>query len=141
MPEGIAPATGVLQETVVKNIFADIEEWAIVVFCTDAQDAFKKFKIVVEKCAQRNLVLKMAKSWIGFRTVEFFGYTCRHKSFEESKSKKEALGNIEFPNNTKKARSLLGKGVFFASFTPNYSTLTGHLTDMTKKTFNWKEST
>ena len=31
MPEGIAPATGVLQETV-KNIFADMEDWAIVIF-------------------------------------------------------------------------------------------------------------
>ena len=146
MPEGIAPATGILQETV-KSIFDDIEEWAIVIFdnmlilCTDAQDAFQKFRIVVEKCAERNLVLKMSKSWLGFRKVEFFGYTCRHKSYEVSVEKKEALNNIEFPNTTKKARSLLGKGVFFSGFTPNYSTLTGHLTDMTKKNFDWKEST
>jgi hypothetical protein len=146
MPEGIAPATGVLQETV-KSIFADMEEWAIVIFdnmlilCKDSKDAFEKFKKVVERCKERNLVLKMAKSWLGFRKVEFFGYTCQHKSYEVSHSKKEALLSIEFPNTIKKARSLLGKGVFFASFTPNYSTLTGHLTDMTKKTFNWNEST
>ena len=146
MPEGIAPATGVLQETV-KAIFGDFEEWAIVIFdnmlilCTDYQDAFRKFKLVVDRCIERNLVLKMAKSWLGFKKVEFFGYTCQHKSYEVSVAKKEALNNIEFPTSTKKARSLLGKGVFFASFTPNYSTLTGHLTDMTKKTFNWKEST
>jgi hypothetical protein len=146
MPEGIAPATGVLQETV-KSIFADFEEWAIVIFdnmlilCTDAQDAFKKFQVIIERCLERNLVLKMAKSWLGFRKVEFFGYTCRHKSYEVAANKKEALNNIEFPTTTKKARSLLGKGVFFASFTPNYSTLTGHLTDLTKKTFNWNEST
>jgi hypothetical protein len=146
MPEGIAPATGILQETV-KNIFADFEEWAIVIFdnmlilCTDPDDAFRKFKLVIERCIERNLVLKMAKSWLGFRKVEFFGYTCQHKSYEVSASKKEALNEIPFPNTTKKARSLLGKGVFFSSFTPNYSTLTGHLTDMTKKTFNWKEDT
>ena len=73
--------------------------------------------------------------------MSFFGYTCQHKSYEVSHSKKEALVSIEFPNTIKKTRSLLGKGVFFASFTPNYSTLTGHLTDMTKKTFNWNEST
>ena len=77
MPEGIAPATGVLQETV-KSIFADMEEWAIVIFdnmlilCKDSKDAFEKFKIVVERCKERNLVLKMAKSWLGFRKVEFF---------------------------------------------------------------------
>ena len=146
MPEGIAPATGVLQETV-KSIFADFEQWAIVIFdnmlilAKDAPDAYAKFRLVVERCKQRNLVLKMAKSWLGFREVEFFGYTCRHKSFEVAKAKKEALANIEFPNSTKKARSLLGKGVFFASFTPNYAQLTGHLTKMTVKTFNWDEST
>ena len=146
MPEGIAPATGILQETV-KSIFADFEEWAIVIFdnmlilCTDPDDGFKKLKLVVERCLERNLVLKMSKSWFGFRKVEFFGYTCQHKSYEVSVSKKEALNEIQFPTTTKKARSLLGKGVFFASFTPNYSTLTGHLTDLTKKTFNWNEST
>ena len=146
MPEGIAPATGVLQETV-KTIFKDIEDWAIVIFdnmlllATDPADAFRKFKIVIDICKERNLKLKMAKSWLGFRKVEFFGYTCRHKSYEVSASKKEALNNIEFPNTTKKARSLLGKGVFFASFTPHYANLIAHLTDLTKKTFNWDEST
>ena len=146
MPEGIAPATGVLQETV-KQIFADMEDWAIVIFdnmlilATDPADAFNKFKKVIERCLERNLVLKMAKSWLGFRKVEFFGYTCVHKSYEVSKDKKEALGKLEFPKTTKQARQLLGKGVFFSSFTPNYSTLTAHLTDMTKKGFNWnKES-
>jgi hypothetical protein len=63
------------------------------------------------------------------------------KRFEVAKAKMEALANIEFPNSTKKARSLLGKGVFFASFTPNYAQLTGHLTKMNVKSFNWDEST
>ena len=68
MPEGIAPATGVLQETV-KSIFADFEQWAIVIFdnmlilAKDAPDAYAKFRLVVERCKERNLVLKMAKSW------------------------------------------------------------------------------
>ena len=63
MPEGIAPATGVLQETV-KNIFADMEDWAIVIFdnmlilATDLEDAFIKFKKVVQRCLDRNLILK-----------------------------------------------------------------------------------
>ena len=142
MPEGIAPATGVLQETV-KNIFADMEDWAIVIFdnmlilATDPDDAFIKFKKVVQRCLDRNLILKMSKSWLGFREVDFFGYTCRHKSYEVAKEKKEALNKLEFPVTTKKARILMGKGVFFTSFTPNYSQLIGHLTDLTKKKFNW----
>jgi hypothetical protein len=39
-------------------------------------------------------------------------------------------------------RSALGSGVFFSPFVPNFSDHVGHLTDMTKDTFNWNnEST
>ena len=146
MPEGVAPATGILQE-VVKDIFEECEEWAIVIFdnmlilARDAADGFMKFKRIVEIALEKNLKLKMAKTWLGFRKVDFFGYVCRHKSFEVSPDKKEALAQIPMPDTYKKARSLLGKGVFFSGFTPNYSDLVAHLTDMTKKTFSWDKAT
>ena len=146
MPEGIAPATGVLQQAV-KTLFKDFEDWSIVIFdnllilAHDMQDARRKLETIVDKCIEHNVKLKMAKSFIGFTEVKFFGYTCRHKSYEVSKDKKEALAMIPMPTNTTKARSLLGKGVFFAPFTPHYSKLVGHLTDMTKKTFNWNKET
>ena len=146
MPEGIAPATGVLQETV-REIFDDFSEWAIVIFdnmlilANDAKDAYEKFEKIIDRCIERNVKLKMPKSWLGFRKVDFFGYVCRHKSYEVNPDKKEALGKIPMPTNTKQARSLLGKGVFFSSFTPRYSDLVAHLTDMTKSSFNWDKST
>ena len=146
MPEGIAPATGVLQE-VVKEIFSEFSDWAIVIFdnmlilAEDFQDAYRKFEIIIDKCIERNVKLKMAKSWLGFSEVNFFGYVCRHKSYQVSPDKKEALANIPMPTSTKLARSLLGKGVFFSGFTPRYSDLVAHLTDMTKKSFNWDKST
>ena len=141
MPEGIAPATGVLQE-VVKEIFSEFSDWAIVIFdnmlilAEDFQDAYRKVEVIIDKCIARNVKLKMAKSWLGFREVNFFGYVYRHKSYQVSPDKKEALANIPMPTITKLARSLLGKGVFFSGFTPRYSDLVAHLTDMTKKTFN-----
>ena len=146
MPEGIAPATGILQE-VVRDLFSDFSDWAIVIFdnmlilAEDATDAYKKFEMIIDRCIERNVKLKMPKSWLGFREVNFFGYVCRHKSYEVSPDKKEALANIPMPTSTKTARSLLGKGVFFSGFTPRYSDLVGHLPDMTKKTFNWDKST
>lgn len=145
MPEGIAPATGVLQETV-RKIFGDCDEWAIVIFdnmlvlAEDMADGFEKFKKVVNKCKESNIKLKMAKSWLGFRQTDFFGYLCKHKTFGVHPDKKEALSQIPFPTTTHKARSLLGKGVFFSGFVPSYSDLTAHLPDMTKKTFNWNKS-
>ena len=73
--------------------------------------------------------------------MNFFGYVCRHKAYQISPDKKEALGNIPMPSTTKQARSLLGKGVIFSGFTPRYSELIALLTDMTKETFNWDKST
>ena len=146
MPEGVAPATGELQQAV-KKVFYGIDDWAIVIFdnllllASDMQDAMRKLKLIIERCIKHNVKLKMAKSFLGFTEVKFFGYTCRHKSYEVSKDKKEALGLIQMPNSMTKARSLLGKGVFFAPFTPNYTKLVAHLTDMTKKSFNWNRET
>ena len=146
MPEGVAPATGELQQSV-KKVFKNIDDWAIVIFdnllllASDMQDAMHKLKLIIELCVKHNVKLKMAKSYLGFTEVKFFGYTCRHKSYEVSKDKKEALGLIRMPDTTTKARSLLGKGVFFAPFTPNYTKLVAHLTDMTKKSFNWNRET
>lgn len=146
MPEGIAPATGILQETV-RKIFKECEDWAIVIFdnmlilAENEQDGFEKFKRIVEISQKHNLKLKMAKSWLGFKEVNFFGYVCKHKSYQVSPDKKEALGLLQFPTDVKKARTLLGKGVFFSGFTPKYSDLVAHLPDMTKKTFNWDKKT
>ena len=67
MPGGIAPATGVLQE-VVREIFKEFSEWAIVIFdnmlvlARDPQDDYhNKFELILDKCIERNLKLKMSK--------------------------------------------------------------------------------
>ena len=88
--------------------------------------------------------LKFAKSWIGFKEVNFFGYQCTHKSFKLTEDRKLAIMNLKFPsegNKCKKTRIALGCGVFFSPFVLNYSTKTKHLSDMTKASFNWDEST
>ena len=95
MQEGIAPATGELQE-VVRDIFSEFSEWSIAIFdnmlilAEDFQDAYAKFEIISDKCIERNVKLKMPKSWLGFRKVIFLGYVLRHKSYQVSPDKKEA---------------------------------------------------
>ena len=146
MPEGIGPATGVLQETV-NALFSDLP-WAIVIFdnilllATDYQEAYERLKIFIERCIQHNVILKFAKSWLGFGEVKFFGYRCKHQSFELTEDRKAALLEIPFPesgNRSKKIRSLLGCGVFFAPFVKNYSEKVRHLTDLTKPEFDWSD--
>jgi hypothetical protein len=142
MPEGISPGNATLQETI-RDLFSDFSEWAIMIFdnllilANDPKDLYDKIEKIIDRAAERNVKLKMPKSWLGFEEVNFFGYVCKHKSYQVSPDKKTALAEIPMPDTTKKARGLLGKGVFFSTFTPCYSDLVNHLPDMTKATFDW----
>jgi hypothetical protein len=148
MPEGIGPGSGILQETV-KKIFADLP-WAILIFdnilimAHNYQDLYEKFEIFLDRCIQHNVALKFSKSWLGVKEVKFFGYLCKHKSYELTEDRKLALDSIPFPETGKrggKIRSMLGSGVFFSPFVKNYSDHVKHLTDLAKDSFDWDEST
>jgi hypothetical protein len=77
LPEGVGPASGALQY-IVREMFKEYEDWTVVIFdnflilAHDFQDAYNKLKIILDKCTQYKVVLKMKKSWIGVRTVTFF---------------------------------------------------------------------
>jgi hypothetical protein len=43
------------------------------------------------------LVLKMAKSWFGKKTVSFFGYEVTHGSYTLSKERRDQVTAIPFP--------------------------------------------
>ena len=149
MPEGIGPGSGVLQETV-RKIFAEFDEWAIVIFdnililAKDYDDAYRKFELFLDKCIEHNVKLKFAKSWLAFLEVAFFGYHCEHKKHRLTDDRLKAIMDIPFPttgNRNKKMRSALGIGVFCAPFVINYSAICKHLTDLCKPSFNWDKST
>ena len=148
MPEGIGPGSGTLQE-VVHTLFEEFD-WAIVIFdnvlilAHNYDDAYQKLETFLDKCIRYNVILKFAKSWLGFQEVTFFGYKCNHNSLQLTDDRKKAILEIPFPENgnrCKKVRSLLGCGVMFAAFVPMYSNLVADLTDMTKPSFDWDEKT
>ncbi len=146
MPEGIGPASGQLQ-SIVSNIFVDDEtkDWLIAIFdnllilAHDYDDAYKKLEILLDRCIQRNVVLKFAKSWLGFDNAKFFGYVCRHGHYELSEDRKNSLKEIPFPRSLKQMQSFLGAALFFRSFVPNYSTLAAPLNDMVRQNFPWND--
>jgi hypothetical protein len=144
VPEGIGPASGILQR-VVSEIFADFADWIVVIFdnflilAHDFQDAYVKLEKIFDRCISRNVILKFSKSWFGYTEAKFFGYICRHGSYELSDERKQALLAIAFPNSLKMMQSFLGAALFFKEFVPHFSSLSAPLHDMTKKTFNWSD--
>jgi RNase H-like domain found in reverse transcriptase len=146
LPEGVGPASGILQEFVTK-IFAGFEEWTIIIFdnflilAHDLRDAFEKFKLVIERCREHGVVLKFAKSWLGFREVSFFGYQLKGGQYGMSADRKAAIAALPFPSTRSGMQRCLGMGLFFKPFVPNYSDLAAPLNSMVHKNFSWDSST
>ena len=75
-------------------MFKEYEDWTVVIFdnflilALDFQDAYNKLKIILDKCTQYKVVLKMKKSWIGVWTVTFFGFEITHSRWKLSDARK-----------------------------------------------------
>lgn len=142
MPEGVAPASFVLQE-VIGNIFRDFDEWTIVIFdnllvlAHDYNDAYTKLEKIIDRCIEYNLYLKFAKTWLGFEKVLFFGYECTHKSYTLSEDRRTSIRDYEPPKTLKQMQSFLGAALFFQSHVDKYAVLAAPLHDMTKSDCRW----
>jgi hypothetical protein len=106
LPEGVSPAQGVLMKFM-KEAFSDYEEWMVVLYdnilvCANTMDeAYNKLKLVLQRAHDLNIVLKMSKTWLGFRSVQFFGYKITGPQIELTAERKQAIQDIEFPKSTK----------------------------------------
>jgi hypothetical protein len=146
LPEGVGPASGLLQH-LVRDIFADFSEWTIVIFdnflvlADDYDDAYQKLVEILDRCASANIVLKMKKSWIGVTTVTFFGYEVTHGQWRLSQTRKDAIMSLVMPTNLKQMQSFLGAALFFHHHVPNYSEWAARLYEMTAATFDWSPAT
>ena len=146
IPEGVPPASGILQQTM-ETVFAGFEEWMIVLFdnllilANDYQDGYDKLAKVLQRCIDRNVILKFSKTWLGFEQVEFFGYLCSHNSYELTEKRKNSILSWPFPQSTKQAQRFLGSALFFRHFVPKYSDLAAPLNEMVQKKFDWSKAT
>ena len=152
MPEGVSPATGVLQSHM-REIFKDFSEWAIVIFdnfCIGGNtmdELMERFKLFVAKCREFNIFLKFSKCYFGFSKVKFFGYEVDGNGWEIDETRKEAVSAIPFPEGpTPKLRrtrmqSFLGFALYFRDFVKDYSVKASLFYEMTVKDFSWDEST
>ena len=86
----------------------------LLILATDARDAYTKLDKFLDRCIEWGLCMKMAKTWVGFEEVNFFGYKCTHKRYELTGDRKTTLREIPFPNGKNKLKQIrrtLGVGV------------------------------
>ena len=147
LPEGVGPASGLLQ-SIVREIFnfEDFEKWTIVIFdnflvlADSYEDAANKLERVIARCAEFGVVLKMKKSFIGASKVTFFGYEVTHGKWELSQSRKDAISAMPFPKSKKEMQSFLGAALFFHNHIPDYSEWSAKLYETTHDKFSWDSS-
>ena len=146
LPEGVGPASGILQ-SIVRRVFSDFDDWTIVIFdnflilASDYTDAYNKLTLILQRCRDNGLVLKMKKSWIGTTLVTFFGYEVQPGSWQLSQSRKDAIASMIFPTTQKQMQSFLGAANFFHTHIPNYASWASALYECTTASFNWDRST
>ena len=146
MPEGVRSAGQEFQR-IMSEIFEPISDWSIVIWdnililADTLEELRDRAKIFLEICDKYNVILKMAKTKIGYEEANFFGYKVKKDSIELSQERKDGIQSLKFFKNKKGAQSFLGSCNFFRDFVPNYSQHTAKLHDMTKDTFNWKRDT
>ena len=146
LPEGVGPASGMLQ-SIVREIFKDFEDWTVVIFdnflilADDYDDAFKKLQLVLERCKEYRVVLKLKKSFFGVDKVTFFGYEVSHGKWELSQSRKDAINAWTFPRSKKEMQSFLGAALFFHNHIPDYNNWAAPLYRMVHDKFNWNKAT
>jgi hypothetical protein len=117
LPEGVSCGSMLLQK-IVRYIFREISDHSIILFdnflllAHDYEDAFEKMKNFFRICRQHNVILKLAKTMMGFTQVSFFGYIIKDNTISLSPARKHAISLIQFPTNKKLAQSFLLKSHF-----------------------------
>lgn len=145
LPEGVSPASGILQKTVM-SLFSHLD-WVIALFdnilipCDSLEDALVKLKIVIDICYTNKVVLKFSKSYLLHSECKFFGYKVTPGRYELDADRKDNILQAPMPNSVKGMQRFLGAAIFFSEFVPNFAGVTARLYDMTKGDFNWKRST
>jgi hypothetical protein len=102
MPEGISPASGILHQTMI-DILSDILYTTIAIFdnfliASDSyDDCYNKIVKFITVCADRNVILGMSKSLIGFTKYVFFVYEISDGKYQLTQSRKDAVASLVFP--------------------------------------------
>jgi hypothetical protein len=146
LPEGVAPASIFLQE-MVDAIFADFKAWMIDLFdnllimANTYEELFTRLKLVIERCVERHVMLKITKCFFGVTKVNFFGYEVTKGKYTLSQERRESIEALVFPKTCTQMQSFLGSTMYFSTHIPMYSELTAPLNDMVRKEFNWNKAT
>ncbi len=165
LPEGVAPASAILQ-TKMMELFEGFEDWLLVIFdncvigANDLDQLMDRYELFIQRCQEKNIFLKLSKSYFGVTEVHFFGYVVDKDGFRFDAERLQGLSKYAFPTTGTPAQrktamqQFLGAANFFrpayvyasgpksstSDRTQLWADLTGPLYETTTLKFNWDPS-
>lgn len=136
LPFGLCNAPGTFQRCVF-SIFSDFVEKIMEVFMDDftvfgdsLEDCLKNLSIVMQRCADNNLVLNWEKCHFLVREGIVLGHLVSARGTEVDKAKVEVIARLPPPINVKGIRSFLGHAGFYRRFIKDFSKIAKPLTHL-----------
>jgi hypothetical protein len=122
--------------TGVKGIIMYIDD--ILVHSGDHAQHLKSLKKVLWRLRKYGLKLKVDKTIIGARTVQYLGYTLSGQGVTLSKDKLAAIKDFPMPTLPKAVREFLGLANYFRSLIPRFSQTADPLNAMRRASTVWR---
>jgi len=145
VPEGIMVGSALLME-IVYQIFSDYD-WLIAVHdnlligAKSPEDLMHKVELVLTRCREKNIQIKLKKSQFGVTKITFFGYVIEDGKYGIAAERIEDIQEIPFGKNLKEVQRFLGLATFVSPFVPNYADQFRHIFKMSTKDFTFVEDT
>ena len=137
---------------VVRELFGHLGDWCVCIFDNvliagdSHEEICERLELFLKVAKEKNVYLKLSKTWVGFKEVKFFGYYIKNGTYRMGDDRFEAVEKVEFPNVAKlkvetcktAMRSFLGQSRIFAPHVPDYIVYSAPLDKMTSKDFVWE---
>jgi hypothetical protein len=87
-----------------KQIFHGIDDHMLIIFdnmvigANSLAELKSRFAAFVERCIEKNVYLKLSKSWFAVTSVNFFGYVVDKSGFKFDETRLQGIQDYVFPS-------------------------------------------
>jgi len=92
---------------------------------------------VLERCRERNLLLKATKSFVGFTELSCLGHTVNEHGRRPDVKKTIAISSLKDPSSVSELATFLGMTNFYSEYVENYAAVTYPLNELRKSGAEW----
>jgi hypothetical protein len=145
LPFGLCNAPAIFQAMMNRVLAPHLDKFCVVylddvlIYSKTADEHLEHIRLVLREMQRHQLHIKLSKCYFGRSSVNFLGHVVEAEQIRMDPDKVEALRNWPRPKFVTEVRGFLGLVGYYRRFINQFATLATPLTDLTKKTpeFRW----